>query len=178
MEVSSMFHVPKKNFMGCAIATAAMMSQMSYEEVAAKCGGASPADLRWAKKLRKLLEVVTETKWVIGFHLWPFPVKSLSWPEWPVALFIQDSQWWCRFGQWIVVKGGLIYDPAYPKTLPMREYPLRNWFVNHLIKPKQPAQLRKIGQQRRFERVLEELSDQVADLKNFKAPSEWLIPKK
>jgi hypothetical protein len=158
-----MIHVPKEDFWGCAIATAAMMSQMTYEEAAESRGKASPAALRRAHKLRKFLETLTETKWVIGFHLWPHPLKNLSPPEWPVALFIQESQWFPRFGQWIAVRGKLIYDSAYPKSLVLTEYPLRNWFVRHTIKPKQPAQMKKSVLQRRFERVLEELSDQIAD---------------
>ncbi len=160
-----MFHVLKKDFMGCGVATAAMMSQMSYEEAVESFGHPSVAKLRDARRLRKFLETLTETKWVSGFHLWPYPLKNLSLPEWPLALFIQNSQWFPRFGQWIVVRGKLIYDPAFPKPLLRRVYPLRNWFVNHILKPKQPAQLRKIVLQRRFERVLEELSDQIGDLK-------------
>jgi hypothetical protein len=55
-----MNHIPKQDWMGCAVATAAMLAGRSYKEVAAHWPDLDEARLRFPRELCALLEAVTD----------------------------------------------------------------------------------------------------------------------
>ncbi len=61
-----MNHIPKKEWMGCAVATAAMLADLSYDEVRAHWPDLNDAQMRWPRDLCALLESVTETSWKLS----------------------------------------------------------------------------------------------------------------
>jgi hypothetical protein len=80
-----MKHIPKQEWMGCAVASAAMVADLSYDEVAAHWPDLDAARLRDGKDFCNLLESVTETRWELS-QCW-HPVKAVSelpFPDWPV----------------------------------------------------------------------------------------------
>src|SRR5207237_5254883 len=97
-----MKHVAKKEWMGCAIATAAMIGDLSYEEVAVRAdigaAGFSPvfhrrgwpnadaAQLRHPKEMVSLLSAVTSTEWRLSRCRLPLQrVRNFSFRPWPAA---------------------------------------------------------------------------------------------
>src|SRR5262245_47232 len=101
-----MFHAQKQHWMGCAIATVATISGITYEEAASRAGSRTPAQLRLPGETKRLLEKVTRSRW--RWHgLWkPKRLRDIALPTWPVALFLTNE----RFGQWVAARGRLIHD--------------------------------------------------------------------
>src|SRR5438874_1400616 len=106
-----MVHAQKQHWMGCAVATAAMIGGVTYEEVEFLGGGRTPSRLRWPVETRRLLEKVTRSRWRSRWLWRRRRLADCSFPQWPVAVFLQDGAWWSRFGQWVAVKGELVHDP-------------------------------------------------------------------
>jgi hypothetical protein len=161
-----MFHIPKEEFMGCAIASAAMVADLSYEEAASFCGGASAEELRWVNKFPRFLENVTKIRWVRAGPLWPCLLGKTSFPDFPVAALIRDQQWAPHYGQWIVVKGKLVHDPGLPRAVFMYEYPYKNWYLSEVLRPKKPADLKKRSFAERLDKVFQEVSSECAKMKD------------
>jgi hypothetical protein len=157
-----MFHTRKQEFMGCAIATAAMIADSTYEEVAARCPGEDPARLRWPHRLRRLLETMTQSRWRRRWLWRRCPVRDFPFPDWPVAVFLQDGWWRPHFGQWVVVKGPLVHDPALPGAVVIDRYPRKDWLVAKLLQPAQPTGLQGDVSRARTALVLKELADQLS----------------
>lgn len=135
-----MKHVRKQDWMGCAVATAAMLADLSYEEVAAWPSLPSLARTRWPQEMCTLLESVTECKWRVT-TLWsrrPM-LAHFSFPEWPVAVFLQDAPFYPRRGQWVVVKRNLVHDPGENTVHMANKYPRREWRIASLAEPQQPV---------------------------------------
>jgi hypothetical protein len=160
-----MFHVPKEEFMGCAIASAAIIADLSYDEAASFCGGESAEELRWVNKFPKFLETVTKTRWVRAGPLWPCLLGKTSFPDFPVAALIRDQQWFPNFGQWIVIKGKLVHDPGLPNALLMHEYPFKGWYMSEVLRPKNPADLRKRQFSERLNGFFKEITNEIAVMK-------------
>jgi hypothetical protein len=126
-----MRHVPKQDFMGCAIAAAAMLTGRSYSEVAAHPRGSDPADARIPDRFRRLMEALTYRAWQVT-ALAPEPaVAALDVPEWPVPVFIHNP----LFAHWIVVDGQTVHDPGDWSAVPMRRYARRQWRASHVLEP-------------------------------------------
>jgi len=157
-----MFHEFKRHHLGCAIATAAMIADVPYREAAARAGGLSPASLRRLPNLRRLLEEVTPTRWYPRRLFRPARVAEFPFPEWPVAVFLQDSAWWPRFGQWVAARGRLIHDPGLPVASSLREYCRGDWFVRHVLDPARPDLLRHDVSHARLACVIRDLSAEAA----------------
>jgi hypothetical protein len=145
-----MFHVQKQHWMGCAIATAAMLTDRTYEEVSAASRRARPADLRWTAPLRRLLQRLTKTRWCRAWLWRARPVRDFVFPDFPVAAFIQDRRRCARFGQWIGVKGSLIHDPEFGGACHVAKYPRRDWYVAQLIQPSRPVAQKPLALVDRF----------------------------
>jgi len=58
-----MFHSQKQDWMGCAIATAATIGGITYEEAESLGGGRTPAQLRFPGETKRLLEKITHARW-------------------------------------------------------------------------------------------------------------------
>src|SRR5438874_3164474 len=105
----TMKHIPKQQLMGCAVASAAMLADVSYEEVAAHWPDLDEARMRWPREFCALVEAVTDSEWHFSPCWHPqLPVRKFPFPKWPVAAFIQDADLRPRFGQWIVVRHEIV----------------------------------------------------------------------
>jgi hypothetical protein len=134
-----MLHAQKQHWMGCAIATAAMIGDVTYEEVEFLAGGRSPATLRRPWETRRLLQKVTKSKWRSRWLWRRRPLTDWSFPEWPVAVFLQDGAWRSRYGQWVGVKGELVHDPEFCSAARIDRYCRRDWFIHRWLEPVQPT---------------------------------------
>jgi hypothetical protein len=162
-----MFHVAKQDHMGCAIATAAMIAGLTYEQAAGRCLNWSPAEVRYDHRLRQLLAELTPTAWE-STELWrPYQVRDFPLPDWPVPLFLRDSWRRPRYGQWVAASGTLIHDPGLNLAFSVAEYPRRDWVVASLLEPARPALLRRGESRTRVALVLQELAAEM---------SEWSSP--
>jgi hypothetical protein len=137
-----MKHIPKQEWMGCAVASAAMVADLTYDEVSAHWPDLKAARLRGAKDFCDLLESVTETRWQLSQCWRPAQaVHKFPFPDWPVAVFINDAALRPRFGQWIVVRGEIVHDPGLSSAHIVSGYPFRNWVVTWITEPVQPEEL-------------------------------------
>jgi hypothetical protein len=119
-----MKHIVKQEWMGCAIATAAMLADVPYEEVIVPRAKSAAARLRQRKALCALLKRETGTKWYLrSSWLYPPSLSQFAFPRWPVAVFIQDSPFRPRFGQWIVVNTSIVHDPGEKTVYTVNSYP-------------------------------------------------------
>ena len=145
-----MKHVIKKQWMGCAIASAAMLAEVSYDEAAAHWPDVSDADLRLEKEFCALLESLTETRWHLS-HCW-CPYRALGQfevPDHAVAVFIENDQ----FGQWVVLKGELVHDPGAHSPFLISRYPYRDWRVTYVAQPQRPEEVEQFLKQSRLKRL-------------------------
>jgi hypothetical protein len=122
--------------MGCAIASAAMLGGVSYEEAAKRSPYPDAASTRGPHQMHALLEAVTDTEW----RLWPaglprVRVVDFSSLPWPVAVWIQDAALHSWFGQWIVLDSHIVHDPGEYCAWAWDWYPHRNWFVGRVVEP-------------------------------------------
>jgi hypothetical protein len=138
--------------MGCAVASAAMLGDLSYEEVAAHWPDLDEARMRCPQELCFLLEAVTETEWQFSPCWHPQqPIHTFPFPPWPVAVFIQDSGLCPRFGQWIVLKDELVHDPGAWTACVATRYSRRDWVVTCVAKPVRPDDLARTRARKRRE---------------------------
>jgi hypothetical protein len=150
-----MKHIPKQQWMGCAIASAAMLGDLTYDEVAAHRPDLDPARSRWPEEMCALLKGVTETEWKLTSY-WPLfrrPLHRFSFPQWPVAAFIEDAPRGAQLGQWIVVERGVVHDPGERSAYVVSLYPQRDWVITWLAQPVRPAQLASNRARRHMEKV-------------------------
>ncbi len=111
-----MKHIQNEQWMGCAVATAAMFGDLDYEEVSEHRPNVDPTRMRWPKDLCALLQAVTVSRW--RYRTCWFPLKrvdNFAFPRWPIATFVIDREFCTRSGQWIVVKDGIVHDPGLPR---------------------------------------------------------------
>ncbi len=142
-----MQHVRKQHPLGSAVATAAMLAGLSYEEVLARLPGLDVDRTRQPEELCALLDGLTGTPWRFTPFRHPRPrVHEFSSP-WPVAAFIQESAFQPRFGRWVVVTGEAVHDPAQSRAYPASGHPCRDWVVSGIIEPVRPEELAR-GQAR------------------------------
>jgi hypothetical protein len=157
-EVFAMKHVPKQAWMGCAVATAAMLAERTYEEVAAHWPDVSDAQLRSPRDLRALLESVTETDWRLTQCWNPLqPVCKFAFPDWPVAVFIKEPPPRARFAQWIVVRDEIIHDPGKTGADIVSRYHLRDWLVTWIAQPVHPDELIRSQARNRLQTIRDAL---------------------
>ena len=134
-----MNHIPKQQWMGCAVATAAMLADRNYEEVATHWPNLDEARMRSPQQLCALLESVTGKDWHLSPVWYPKPrVREFVPPERSVAAWIQDDLFRPQFGQWIVFNGQFIYDPGQRTEHVVENYELRNWYVTMVVQPGLP----------------------------------------
>jgi hypothetical protein len=149
-----MKHVAKHDWMGCAVATAAMLADLTYEEVATRPSLPTLARTRWPKELCALLEGVTDSEWHITTFLFRPPVLArFCFPEWPVAVFLQDMPYGPRLGLWVVVKQELVHDPGETIAYAVSKYPRRDWRIASLAQPRRPAAFAAEQDRRRMDRI-------------------------
>jgi hypothetical protein len=161
-----MFHIPKKHPTGCAVATAAMIADLTYDEVAAWGLKPDPAKLRYTRQLLALLEDLTEMRWRTSGIWRPHTVGSYHFPAGPVAVLIQDAWLRPRYGQWIAVRGPIIHDPGLPCACLVKHYPRRDWSVSAVLEPRESGRPGRWGARPRAAFILEELSAQLASLES------------
>lgn len=145
-----MFHVRKEHPMGCAIAAAAMITDVTYQDVVECCPRQDPVSLRRPDRLARLLEDLTGTGWRQAWIWRPRPLALFPFPDCPVAVFIQDTRWTPRYGTWIAVRGRLIHDPGMGGVVWEHRYPYRHWFVTRILRPRRPRQLKTWSVRARF----------------------------
>jgi hypothetical protein len=156
-----MTHICKQEWMGCAIATAASIADLSYKEVVDLCDGVRAAELREYEAMRQLLEKVTCTRWV-GKHMRrPKPVLETLFPDYPVAAWLENRRIAPNFGQWIAIRRELIHDPGLQAAYHFRRYLRRNWIVAALLEPADPLNLES-RRHAHSRHVLEELAEQMS----------------
>jgi hypothetical protein len=147
-----MNHLPKQQWMGCAVATAAMLADRTYEEVAGHWPDLDEAQMRSPRELCALLGAVTDMEWHLVPCWHPQPrVHEFSSPPWPVAVWIQDADLRPHFGQWIVVQGEIVHDPGEWIAHPVSHYPLRNWVVKLVAHPARPEEWTRIRERKRMQ---------------------------
>lgn len=148
-----MNHVPKQQWMGCAVATAAMLADLGYDEVAAHWPDLDEARMRCPREMCALLEAVTDTEWQLSPCWHPLKrVQEFSSPQ-PVAVFIQDDGLCPRFGQWIVLKREIVHDPGEWTVCVATRYPRRHWVIACVAQPARPDELARILARKRLEKV-------------------------
>ena len=144
-----MNHIPKQQWMGCAVATAAMLAGRSYEEVAAHWPDLDEARMRSPRELCSLLEAVTDHEWYLA-PCWDKPrVQEFLPPPWPVAVWIQDALFRPQFGQWVVIKDKVILDPGEWTECLASNYPQRDWVVTLVAQPVPPEEFARIRDRKR-----------------------------
>jgi hypothetical protein len=149
-----MKHVPKQDWMGCAVATAAMLADLTYEEVAACRSSSDVARMRWPKELCALLKRVTDSEWQVTSGWFRRPaLAEFSFPEWPVAVFLQDAPFRPRLGQWIVVKRDIVHDPGERTVYTVSKYPRRDWRIAWFAQPRRPAAFAEDQARRRIDTI-------------------------
>src|ERR1700722_13464601 len=149
-----MKHVPKKEWMGCAVATAAMLADLTYEEVAGSRLNLDIARMRDPNEFCSLLKNVTNTEWRVtsgGFGR--RELSRFSFPQWPVAVFHQDSPYFPRSGQWIVVKTDIVHDPGGKTVYTVRSYPHRDWHIAWIAQPVRPLEFARNQARRRMDTI-------------------------
>jgi hypothetical protein len=139
-----MNHVPKQQWMGCAVATAAMLAGRSYKDVAAHWPDMDEARMRSPRELCALLEAVTDQEWYLAPCRHQPRVHEFLPPQWPVAVWIQDATFHPEFAQWIVIKGKLVYDPGEWTEQHMSSYPRRDWRVTLVVQSEPPEEFIRI----------------------------------
>jgi hypothetical protein len=140
--------------MGCAVASAAMLGEMSYDEALARWPSPNVAWTRDPHNLLALLEIVTETQWqLLSFVVPNVRVNDFASCPWPVGAWIQDAALGNRFGQWIVVDDQIVHDPGEPKAWAKSSYPLGRWFVGKVAQPVRPEALLENQTRRQSERI-------------------------
>jgi hypothetical protein len=147
-----MNHIPKQQWMGCAVATAAMLADRTYEEVAAHWPNLDEARMRSPGELCALLEAVTDAEWHFApcWHPQPRVCEFLPTP-WPLAVWIEDTPLLPQFGQWIVVKGEVVYDPGQWTPQPVSRYRLRDWVVTVVARPGPSEEWTRIRERKRLQ---------------------------
>lgn len=149
-----MQHIRKQDWMGCAIAAAAMISDLDYEQVAAHWPDVDAARLRWPRELRALLESVTDTEWRLTQCWHPLqPVREFAFPAWPLAAFIQDARKHPRFGHWVVVRNEIVHDPGESGVHLASRFPRRDWLVAWTAQPVCPNELVRSRVRNRLRRI-------------------------
>jgi hypothetical protein len=155
-----MFHAQKREWMGCAIATAAMLTDHEYEEVMAS-SPLKPAQLRQVQDLQDLLAKLTNTRWKQPLFWWSRPISRFRLPDWPVALFLEDRLWNPRFGQWIAVNRELIHDPEFKSACLLKHYSRKDWYVKRVLQPAKPTSFVNERSQRRIAAALRDLDQAI-----------------
>jgi hypothetical protein len=149
-----MKHVAKQDWMGCAVATAAMLADLTYEEVAARPSLPDLARTRAPKELCALLKGVTDSAWRVTTFWFRRPMLAhFAFPEWPVAVFVQDALFRPRRGQWVAVKRDLVHDPGEWTVYTLSKYPRRDWRILWLAQPRRPAAFAGDQARRRIDRI-------------------------
>jgi hypothetical protein len=140
--------------MGCAVASAAMLGEMSYDEALARWPSPNVAWTRDPHNLLALLEIVTETQWqLLSFVVPNVRVNDFASCPWPVAAWIQDAALENRFGQWIVVDDQIVHDPGEWRAWTKDAYPLRDFFVGKVAQPVRPEVLFKNQTRRQADKI-------------------------
>jgi hypothetical protein len=147
--------------MGCAIATAAAIADLSYEDVVVVSDGISPAELRDISEMQQLLEKVTCTRWLGRFLRKPSPVSEILFPDYPIAAFLQNRRQSPYLGQWVAIRKELIHDPGLSAAYHTRRYIRRDWIVANMFEPADPSALDR-HKDSRTRLVLRELSEQLS----------------
>jgi hypothetical protein len=149
-----MKHIPKQQWMGCAVATAAMLSGRSYEEVATLWPDLDETRMRKPEEICSLLGAATDTPWRLAPRLHPSPpVCGFLPPPWPVAVWIQDTVRSPKFGLWIVVKDEVILDPGESTAHSLQLYPRRAWVVTIVAQPVRPYELPRLRSGKRLDEL-------------------------
>lgn len=145
----AMNHIPKRQWMGCAVATAAMLADRSYEEVMAHWPDMDEAHMRSPRQLCALLEAVTDQEWYLA-PCWDQPlVHAFLPPQRPEAVWIQDAAFHPQFGQWIVIKDKVVYDPGQWTEQNMSSYPRRDWVATLVAQSEPPEEFIRIRDRKR-----------------------------
>jgi hypothetical protein len=151
-----MNHIPKQRWMGCAVATAAMLANRTYEDVAGHWPDLDEARMRTPRELCALLEAVTDTDWHLVPCWHPQPrVGEFAPPPWPVAVWIQDAALRPQFAQWIVIDGDVVHDPGEGTAQPVSSYRLRDWLVELVVQPTRPEEVPCLREAKRLQRYRE-----------------------
>ena len=164
VRIHVMKHIRKQQWMGCAIASAAMLAELSYDEVATHWPQLNEAQMRWPRELRALLESVTDTDWQLSQCWHPVqPLREYPLPQWPAALFIEDRAQKPRYGHWIVAKGEIVHDPGESGAYHLKRYLRKDWVVTWIAQPSQPDELTERQARNRLRTVRNALRLSVCD---------------
>jgi hypothetical protein len=157
-----MFHRRKEHFMGCALATAAMLADATYADAENAASYADPGLLRYPHRMSRLLRELTGSRWREAWLWTARTVEDFAFPNWPVAAFVQDRWWRPRLGQWVAVKGHVLHDPGLPVPSLVRHYPLKGWYVARLFEPVAKERFQARLRPARISAVLQQLARDMA----------------
>jgi hypothetical protein len=130
-------HVLQRHGPDCAIAAAATITGVSYEEAASVAfslrekglGGVRP------RAMVELLNRLTDAPWRVQ---WLFrtrtPLAHMVFPEQLTAACIISRGLLPR-AHAIVARGPLIYDGSLDQPVSREQHPCKDWYVNWLIEP-------------------------------------------
>jgi hypothetical protein len=160
-----MKHIAKQDWMGCAIASTAMLANLTFEEVAARPRLGDFAHTRYPEGLCALLAAATGSEWRITSFWFRPMLADFCFPAWAVAVFLENApDQRLRLGQWIVVNREIVHDPEMRTACTVRNYPRRNWRIASLAQPRRPIKFAAEQARRRLDQVCQELQREMATL--------------
>jgi hypothetical protein len=131
----------------CVIATIAMVSNLSYGEVASR----SPVrpgtrGLRY-REIRQLLENTTGISWSETGGGWLRNVEKWADSDSTLVLGIHRPwRWLTLTDHCIAVQQGCVYDPNYPRAIFSSDYDNRHWRVTAVFRPADAKRLFAVRQ--------------------------------
>jgi hypothetical protein len=132
--VRPLSHVRQRQSNDCGIAAAAIAANVPYETAAAH-SPANPGERGIAiQEIVPLLECLTNTDWRTPETGWFHPVFRHIKTDELLVLVIRRRKW-SGPSHYITVKGGWVYDPAFPTRYRIENYPRGNWHVLLRIRP-------------------------------------------
>jgi hypothetical protein len=118
----------------CGVAAAAMVSGVGYRAAAAVAPAAHARLGIDEDQMRSMLRILTRRTWsvMIPRPFRPLTVR-LSWPKGPAVAIVRREGH--EVSHYVVLDGGLVYDPEHVRARSVRAYPRRHWHLIRLILP-------------------------------------------
>ena len=130
-------HVVQRQGPDCAIAAAATITGVTYDEAASVAfslreeglgGMRAPA---MAELLNRLTDVPWRIQWLARARI---PLRHMVFPDQLTAACITSGGLWPN-AHAIVARGPLIYDGSLEEPVSREKHPRKNWYVAWLIEP-------------------------------------------
>lgn len=159
-----MFHIRQRVSWDCGVAVAAMVTRVSYEEVAwLEDRGIHPGEMT------RLLGELTRVEWREKTHMKRIPFSSIGKPAWCIPVVLENASA-CR--HYVAIRGSVVFDPALPEPVPLRDYSGREARLCATFWPDDPDAVQNHASLKRIA-VLAELSRELyltGDVKMWTQP--------